>query len=168
MLNQPDFRSYERAYQVLEQVAGRAGRAGTEGHVILQTSDVENPLFTYLKHHDYEAMYREQIDQRKSFRYPPFFRLITLTLRHRELSRIETASRTLHERLCKVFGQRCSAIIVPAIGRVQNLYIRQLTLKIEATASYAKAKEMLEAEMRYVRTLAPCKGVLITPDVDPM
>ena len=168
MLNQPDFRSYERAYQVLEQVAGRAGRAGTEGHVILQTSDVENPLFTYLKHHDYEAMYREQIDQRKSFRYPPFFRLITLTLRHRELSRIETASRTLHERLCKVFGHRCSAIIVPVVGRVQNLYIRQLTLKIEATASYAKAKEMLEAEMRYVRTLAPCKGVLITPDVDPM
>ena len=168
MLNQPDFRSYERAYHILEQVAGRAGRAGTEGHVILQTSDIDNPLFAYLKRHDYEAMYREQIDQRKSFRYPPFYRIISLTLRHREQSRIEAASRTLRERLYKVFGARCSAIVVPAVGRVQNLYIRQLTLKIEATASYAKAKEMLAAEMQYVKTLGPCKGVLITPDVDPM
>ena len=168
MLNQPDFRAYERAYQILEQVAGRAGRAGTEGHVILQTSDPENPLFGYLKQHDYEAMYREQIEERKAFRYPPFHRIIVLTLRHREQSRLEAASRTLRERLYKVFGARCSAIVVPAVGRVQNLYVRQLTLKIEATASYAKAKEMLAAEMRYVRTLGPCKGVLITPDVDPM
>lgn len=168
MLNQPDFRSYERAYQVLEQVAGRAGRAGTEGHVIVQTSEVENPLFGYLKRHDYEAMYQEQIEERKSFRYPPFYRIISLTLRHREQSRIEAASRTLHERLARVFGARCSAIILPAIGRVQNLYVRQLTLKIEATASYAKAKEMLSAEIRYIKTLGPCKGVLITADVDPM
>jgi len=168
MLNQPDFRAYERAYQMLEQVSGRAGRAGTEGHVILQTSDIDNPLYAYLKKHDYEAMFAEQIEQRKMFRYPPFHRIIGLTLRHRELSRLEAASRTLYERLTRVFGTRCSSIIIPAVGRVQNLYIRQLTLKIEASASYAKAKEMLDAEVRYVKTLSPCKGTLFTIDVDPM
>ena len=168
MLNLPDFRAYERGYQILEQVSGRAGRAGTEGHVILQTSDVENPLFAYLKQHNYEAMYAEQVEQRKAFRYPPFYRLIGLTMRHREQSRLETASRTLQDRLKHVFGARCSAVIVPAVGRVQNLYIRQLTLKIEATASYAKAKEMLAREIEYVKTLPPCKGTLMTLDVDPM
>ena len=168
MLNQPDFRAYERAYQMLEQVSGRAGRAGTEGHVILQTSDIDNPLFRHLQRHDYEAMYAEQIDERKTFRYPPFHRIIGMTLRHREQSRLEAASRTLHDRLRQVFGTRCSEVIVPAVGRVQNLYIRQLTLKIEASASYAKAKEMLEAELRYVKSLGPCKGTLITIDVDPM
>ena len=168
MLNQPDFRAYERGYQMLEQVAGRAGRAGTEGHVILQTSDIENPLFTYLKRHDYEAMYAEQIEQRKSFRYPPFHRIIGLTMRHREQSRLEAASRTLQDRLKHVFGARCSAVIVPAVARVQNLYIRQLVLKIEVTASYAKAKEMLANEIHYVKTLPPCKGTLFTLDVDPM
>lgn len=168
MLNQPDFRAQERAYQMLEQVSGRAGRAGTEGHVILQTSDIDNPLFKHLQRHDYEAMYAEQIEERKSFRYPPFYRIIGMTLRHREQSRLEAASRTLHDRLKQVFGTRCSEVIVPAVGRVQNLYIRQLTLKIEASASYAKAKEMLEAELRYVKGLGPCKGTLITLDVDPM
>ena len=168
MLNQPDFRAQERAYQILEQVSGRAGRAGTEGHVILQTSDIDNPLFAHLKRHDYEAMYAEQIDERKTFRYPPFHRIIGMTLRHREQSRLEAASRTLHDRLRQVFGARCSEVIVPVIGRVQNQYIRQLTLKIEASASYAKAKEMLDAELRYVKGLSPCKGTLITIDVDPM
>jgi len=168
MLNQPDFRAQERAYQMLEQVSGRAGRAGTEGHVILQTSDIDNPLFKHLQRHDYEAMYAEQIEERKAFRYPPFYRIIGMTLRHREQSRLEAASRTLHDRLKQVFGTRCSEVIVPAVGRVQNLYIRQLTLKIEASASYAKAKEMLEAELRYVKGLGPCKGTLITLDVDPM
>ena len=168
MLNQPDFRAQERAYQMLEQVSGRAGRAGTEGHVILQTSDIDNPLFKHLQRHDYEAMYAEQIEERKSFRYSPFYRIIGMTLRHREQSRLEAASRTLHDRLKQVFGTRCSEVIVPAVGRVQNLYIRQLTLKIEASASYAKAKEMLEAELRYVKGLGPCKGTLITLDVDPM
>ena len=168
MLHQPDFRAYERAYQMLEQVSGRAGRSGTEGHVILQTSDIENPVFAHLKKHDYETMYAEQTEERKMFRYPPFHRIIALTLRHRELSRLEAASRTLHERLTLVFGTRCSGIIVPGISRVQNQYIRQLMLKIEANASYAKAKQLLAQELLYVKTLPPCKGILITPDVDPM
>lgn len=168
LLNQPDFRAYERAYQMLEQVSGRAGRAGTEGHVIIQTSDFDNPLFSYLQLHDYEQMYADQIQQRQLFRYPPFHRLISLTVRHREVSRLDTAARSLQERLRYVFGNRCSEVIVPVVSRVQNLFVRQLMLKIEAGASMQKAEEMLRNEIRYVQSLPQCKGVSIVPDVDPM
>lgn len=167
MLNQPDFRATERAYQMLEQVAGRAGRSEAGGEVMIQTSDPQHPLFTWLSNHDYEALYRQQIQEREAFRYPPFTRMITIHLRHHESSRLETAARTLHERLRGVFGQRCSGIIVPVIARVQNQYSREMVLKIEATANFAKAREMLLAEIRFVQALPNCKGTTILPDVDP-
>lgn len=167
MLNQPDFRATERAYQMLEQVAGRAGRSEAGGEVLIQTSDPQHPLFTWLSSHDYEALYRQQIQEREAFRYPPFTRMITIYLRHHESSRLETAARTLHERLRGVFGQRCSGIIVPVIARVQNQYSREIVLKIESTANFAKAREMLLAEIRFVQALPNCKGTTILPDVDP-
>ena len=168
ILNIPDFRAYERGYQMLEQVSGRAGRHGEAGHVIMQTADVDNPLFLQLKKHDYRAMYEEQLAQRKEYQYPPFHRIISVSLRHREPSRLDTAARTLHDRLRSVFGSRCSDVIIPAVSRVQSVYVRVLILKIEASAPYAKAKEMLAAEIRYVQSLPPCKGAQIVPDVDPM
>jgi len=168
ILNQPDFRAYERGFQMLEQVSGRAGRSGEMGHVILQTSDYDNPVFTYLQQHNYEAMYVDQIQQREQFHYPPFHRIISIAIRHRESSRLETASRSLHERLSRIFGHRCSDVIVPVVSRVQNLYVRQIVLKIESTASYGKAKEMLVAEIREVLSLPSCKGAIITSDVDPV
>lgn len=167
MLNQPDFRATERAYQMLEQVAGRAGRSEAGGEVIIQTSDPTHPLYKWLSQHDYEALYADQISEREAFRYPPFSRIITIHLRHREPSRLDTAARTLHERLHAVFGTRCSGIIVPVIARVQNQFSREIVLKIEATANFAKAREMLLAEIRYVQSLPNCKGTTILPDVDP-
>jgi len=168
MLNMPDFRASERAYQMLEQVAGRAGRTGQQGEVFVQASDVDNPVYGYLQQHDYEALYHDLIRERQTFHYPPFHRIIELTLRHHDQSRLETAARTLQERLRAVFGMRCSTVIVPVISRVQNQYSRSIVLKIEATASFAKAKEMLLAEMHYVQSIPQCKGTMIIPDVDPM
>lgn len=168
LLAQPDFRAAERAYQMLEQVAGRAGRAGTDGHVIIQTMQPDAPIYSYVQQHDYEAMYREQLKERELFHYPPFYRIISLTIRHREPSRLDTASRSLQEGLQRIFGTRCSAVIIPAVSRVQNLYVRHILLKIESTASYVTAKKLLREEIRKVQSLPACKGVLITPDVDPM
>lgn len=167
MLHQPDFRATERAYQMLEQVAGRAGRNEAGGRVILQTTDPTHPIFTWLQHHDYEAVYTDQIQEREAFHYPPFYRLITLTLKHREMSRLEAAARTLHDRLVMIFGSRCSGIIIPNIAKIQNQYARQIVLRIEATANFAKAKELLAAELAYVPTIPACKGTAIVPDVDP-
>lgn len=168
ILNLPDFRSYERGYQMLEQVSGRAGRHGEAGHVIIQTSDMDNPLFIHLKKHDYRAMYEEQVRQRKVFQYPPFYRIISIVLRHREPSRLDAAARTLRDRLHLVFGSRCSEVIVPFVSRAQNMYIRELVLKIEASAPYSKAKQMLVAEIKYVQSLQSCKGTMIIANVDPM
>lgn len=168
MLNQPDFRATERAFQMLEQVAGRAGRTGDTGQVFVQTSDPSHPVFGWLQSHDYEAFYQAQIKERELFHYPPFKRLIVLTLRHRDMGRLLAASETLHERLVAVFGTRISQVIIPSVQRIQNQYARQMVLKVEASAPFEKAKQMLLAEMHYVQSLPNCKGTVIQPDVDPM
>ena len=168
MIQSPDFRSYERAFQMLEQVAGRAGRTGSQGEVVIQTFQPDNALYTYLQRHDYATLYASQIKERKMFRFPPYYRLILLTLKHRDLSRLDTASRELSERLQAAFGNRCSGVIVPPVSRVQNMHIRTIRLRIEAQASFAQAKQLLMQQVAYVRSLPTCKGTIIQPDVDPM
>lgn len=174
MLNQPDFRATERTYHMLEQVAGRAGRTPRSGgsdngaEVYIQTSESGHPVFAWLQQHDYEALYEAQIQERRLFRYPPFYRLITVIIRHRETSRLDTAARVLQERLRAVFGMRCSNVVIPQVSRVQNMHQRTLLLKIEREAGVRKAKEMLAAEIRSMQQLPQCKGVAVHCDVDPV
>ena len=168
LLNMPDFRAAERAYQMLEQVAGRAGRTGDTGLVMIQTSDPAHPIFRHLIEHDYESFYSEQIAERETFKYPPFHRIIQLNMRHHELSRLLTASRSLQEQLSQLFGARCSQVIVPAVSRTQNQYCRQLVLKIESTANIRLAKQLIAESIHNVLSLPPCKGTTIHCDVDPM
>ncbi len=168
MMQSPDFRSYERAFHMLEQVAGRAGRTGSQGEVIIQTFQPDNPMYSFLLRHDYPAFFAEQLKERKLFRFPPFYRLIILTLKHRDYTRLDTASRFLCERLHKAFGARCSEVIIPPVARVQNMHIRTIRLRIEANASFAQAKKILMQNVVYVQSLPSCKGTIIQPDVDPM
>ncbi len=168
MMQSPDFRSYERAFQMLEQVAGRAGRTGTEGEVIIQSFQPDTPLYTLLQRHDYASFYTEQLRERRTFRFPPFYRLIVLTLKHRDYTRLDTAARELSERLRQIFGTRCSDVIIPPVARVQNMYIRSIRLRIEANASFSQAKTLVMQHIRYVLSLPNCKGTIIQPDVDPM
>ena len=168
MLNQPDFRSYERAYQMLEQVAGRAGRKGQQGEVFIQTFEPQNAVLDYVRRHDYEGLYDSQIADRKQFGYPPFHRLIVLVLKHRNISRLEAASRVLQERLKQVFGSRVSGIIVPSVPRVRNEYVREIRLRIEVSAGIGRAKALLREQIGYVQSLPDCKGTAIMADVDPM
>ena len=167
LFNQPDFRCYERAFQMLEQVSGRAGRKGTQGEVIIQTFDPSNPLFTFLKEHDYPAFYAQQIAERETFNYVPFCRMITVMLRHRNAERVSAASVALQERLQQVFGTRCSQVIEPSVARVQNLFLRTIQLRIEAKANFARARQMLQEQIDYVSTLPACKGTQVLVDVDP-
>ena len=168
MMQSPDFRSYERAFQMLEQVAGRAGRTGAQGEVVIQSFQPDNPLYTYLQNHDYSVFYSEQIKERRAFRFPPFYRLIILTLKHRDYSRLDTAARELNQRLQAVFGNRCSGVIVPSVSRVQNMHIRTIRLRIETAASFAQAKSLVMQHVQVVQSLPNCKGVIVQPDVDPM
>lgn len=168
LLNQPDFRSYERAYQMLEQVAGRAGRKDRQGEVMIQTFEPDNPVLGYVLHHDYQGLFNSQSAERKMFNYPPFQRLITLILRHRDVHRLETAANTLQARLQQVFGNRAGGVIIPSVARVQNQYIREIRLRIETTANIARAKSLLMEQIHYTLTLPECKGTTILPDVDPL
>lgn len=168
MMQSPDFRSYERTFQMLEQVAGRAGRTGAQGEVIIQSFQPDNPLYAFLQKHDYTAFYAVQLKERKVFRFPPYYRLIVLTLKHRDYSRLDTAARELSQRLQAVFGNRCSGVIVPSVSRIQNMHLRTIRLRIESNASFAQAKALIMQHIRYVQTLPNCKGTVIQPDVDPI
>ena len=167
MLNQPDFRSYERAYQMLEQVAGRAGRKGQQGEVFIQTFEPQNPVLDYVQRHDYEGLFQTQIAEREMFHYPPFYRMIVLVLKHHNLSRLECAARVLQERLRQIFGERVSAVVVPQVSRVRNEYIREIRLRVEAKANIRRAKQLLSEQINFVQSLADCKGTTILADVDP-
>lgn len=168
LLNMPDFRSYEQAFQMLEQVSGRAGRTGSQGEVMIQTFDPKNSLYQHLIQHDYQGLYAEQIAERKAFGFPPYHRMIMLTLKHRDMQRLTAASDMLQQRLQQAFGTRVSGVILPSVARTQNMYVRQIRLTIEANANIARAKEMVREQIMFVQQQATCKGTIILPDVDPM
>ncbi len=166
-LYQPDFRSYERAFQMLEQVSGRAGRNGQEGKVLLQTNNTEHNVFKALCQHDYLQIYNMQIEERQAFKYPPFYRLINIYVKHKDLDNVEHLSQHFQAVLKKIFTHRCSKVIVPAVSRTQNMYIRQIMLKIETTASYAQAKQRLKEQIDFFLKNPIGKGANIIVDIDP-
>ena len=168
LLNMPDFRSYEQAFQMLEQVSGRAGRTGSQGEVMIQTFNPKNPVFEYLKAHNYEGLYKQQIAERELFKYPPYQRLIMLTLRHRDLGRLDAAATLLQQRLQQSFGERVSGVIIPSVTKVSNQWVRQIRLRVETTANIARAKALLKEHIAFVQQQDKCKGTIILPDVDPM
>lgn len=167
LMNQPDFRAYERAFQMLEQVAGRAGRKGQQGEVWIQTFDPANVVLQLVQRHDYEGLYQQQLKERQLFNYPPFYRVIRLQLRHREASCTERAAETLQTRLQQIFGTRVSAVIMPTVERVQAYHIRELTLRVEQGASMTEAKRRLREAMDYVTAQKVFMNVKIIADVDP-
>lgn len=168
LLNQPDFRSYEHAFQMLEQVSGRAGRTSSQGEVMIQTFDPKNSLYQHLIAHDYQGLYSEQIAERKAFGFPPYHRMIMLTLKHRDMQRLTAASSMLQQRLQQVFGSRVSGVILPSVARTQNMYVRQIRLTIEANANIVRAKELVREQIGFVQQQSACKGTIIQPDVDPI
>ena len=167
LINQPDFRSAEHAFHMLEQVSGRAGRTGTAGEVMIQTFDPNNPLFALLSAHDYRGLYAQQVSEREMFCYPPFHRLIVISLRHRDERRLEQSAMVIHNALLKLFGERVSGVITPLVSRRQNQYIRQLRLRVEQGANVQRAKLLLRAELDVVLRQSDCKGTIVAIDVDP-
>lgn len=168
LFNLPSFRSYERAYQMLEQVAGRAGRKGKQGEVIIQTFDPNHPLFDYLKRHDTDGFYHWQVQEREQFRFPPFVRLCTLTIKHTDEQRVEQTARLLQGELVAVFGKRCSPVLRPGITRVQNQHIRQVQLRIENTASLSAMRSLVNSVLRDMTNHPQAKSCTILTDMDPI
>ena len=168
LFNQPDFRAYERAYQMLEQVAGRAGRKGSKGEVWIQTFDPQNTVLTMVQNHDYKALYDHQIAERKLFNYPPYYRMIRLQLRDHNGVRVHRVASELQTYLARIFGVRVSGVIIPSVERVQAYSIRELTLRIESTANIAEAKRRLQEGIDHIWSISSNKNVKIIIDVDPL
>lgn len=168
LLNFPDFRAHERAYQLMAQVSGRAGRKNKRGLVVLQTSQPEHTVIGQVIRNDYAAMYKLQTEERKQFKYPPYFRMIQITLRHKDVQVVKQAAFEMGRQLHAVFGERILGPIDPPVSRIQNLFIKQIILKIENEASPAKAKEILRHISDQILAEPRFKSVRIGLDVDPV
>ena len=166
MLSQPDFRSYERAFQMMEQVAGRAGRKGSCGHVVLQTRDVGNTIVRQVVAHDYEGMYAEQMQERELFRYPPFCRVIFIYIKHRNESVVESLSTEFATLLRQVFAGRVLGPDTPPIGRIQLMHIRKLILKMELSVPMSAVRERLMSLQSQVLAMQGYSSAQIYYDVD--
>lgn len=168
MLNFPDFRAYERSYQLMTQVAGRAGRRKKRGKVIIQTSDKKNPILEFVKNNDFDGMIRQQFTERKNFKYPPFYRLIKIYVRHKKVELLENAADALANDLRLIFGKRVLGPEFPLVSRIKNRYIKQIYLKFERNKSSRKVKELVLKTADKIKMQAKFKTVEIIPDIDPM
>lgn len=167
-INQPDFRSAERAFNMLEQVAGRAGRRGDDGVVAIQTYTPSHPLFGFLVRHDYVGFYNHEIEERRLFNYPPFTRIINIYLKHREQGRLHILAGAYGRRLRELFGNRVFGPEEPHVARIKQLHIMRIMIKIETEASMKKVKHILRETYLEMDAARALNGAQVYYDVDPM
>lgn len=168
LMNFPDFRAHERAYQLMAQVSGRAGRRDKPGTVVLQTSQPEHPLIGMVVRSAYKEMALLQLNERNMFKYPPYYRLITLVLRSRNEARLKEITTLYAEKLRSHFGDRVLGPVTPAVTRIQTLYVRNILLKIEITASIASARDLLDKVQSEMQANPVYGQILFHYDVDPL
>lgn len=167
MLNYPDFRAYEHAYMMMSQVAGRAGRRGSRGLVILQTRSPQLPVIHQVVGHDYTAFYRDLLEERRLFRYPPFHHLVYVYLRHKNEGLVEAAAQEMGALLRRHLADRVLGPDKPGIARVKNLFIRKMVIKLENGISQADVRQRLRDVQTRITSQACYKAVQIYYDVDP-
>ena len=168
MLNYPDFRAYERAFQLMAQVAGRAGRKNKQGRVILQTKSPDHPIIPQVIRNDFEGMAAGQLAERQMFRYPPYYRLVYVYLKHRNEQLLDVMAQTMAAKLRAVFGARVLGPDKPPVARIQTLFIRKIALKIEVNAPMARARQLLVQVQREMVAEDRFKSLIVYYDVDPM
>lgn len=164
----PDFHSTERAFNLISQVSGRAGRRrDTQGRVLIETRNPDNPVFALAAAHDYLSFYKTEVDERRAFNYPPFTRIIDIYIKHKDSAEATRLANIYAARLRELFGNRVSGPQEPMVARVKLMYIRKIMLKIEVEASMTKVKEILRN--LYIETASSplTRGLRLYYDVDP-
>jgi primosomal protein N' (replication factor Y) len=167
LLSFADFRVNERAFQLMEQVSGRAGRKTEQGLVMIQASKINHPVLLFVQEHDYKKFYENEIAMRKQFFYPPYSRLIRVTLKHKIKEIVEDAARSLGDSLKQNF-QNLVGPAAPVVNRIRSMYLMEILLKLPKDAAQIKAQkkvirnyiDLLKAEKRF-------RSVVIISDVDP-
>ncbi|NBP05432.1 MAG: primosomal protein N' [Bacteroidetes bacterium] len=168
LLNIPDFRTHERAFQQMFQVAGRAGRGSKQGQVMIQSRQTAHPVLQAVLDNDYTGLTEQEIQVRKQFQYPPFSRIIKITVKHKDARKSEEASRYYAQMLRTTLKDRLMGPQAPLIGRVRNYYLQQIMVKMDKKKDDpAKVKELLWNASLKLITMPDFKGVWIDFDVDP-
>ncbi len=168
MLNFPDFRSHERSFDLMVQVSGRAGRKDKQGKVIVQTYSADHEIIDAVKNSDFLKMYNSQLAERKLFDYPPFFKLIQITVSHRNNDITNQAARDLAIALKKSFGSNVLGPEYPLVSRVKNKYLKNILLKIDSNSSNSKVKLHLLNLVSWLNQQSSYKSVRVIIDVDPI
>lgn len=167
LLNYPDFRAHERSFQLMEQVSGRAGRRQKLGKVVIQTSDPTNMIIRLVLRHDYAGMFRIQADERMTFNYPPFCRMVKIIIKHKDKALLNYYSDILGRDLKAIFGKRILGPESPVISQVQLWYIKTILIKIEREKPLATAKQMIMEAIERLEREKGASALKIAIDVDP-
>ncbi len=168
LLNFPDFRASERGFQLMAQVSGRAGRRDTQGLVIIQTSQPENEVIKDIVSNSFESLYQREVGQRHLYGYPPFSRLVKLSLRHRNANVLGFAAQEMGKQLRQHLGNRVLGPEDPLINRIQNCYIKDILIKLEKGLPLEKTKKTISDLIVRFKEYKHFSGVFVAIDVDPM
>lgn len=167
LIHYPDFRATERAFNMLEQVSGRAGRRDETGRVIIQTRQPDHPVLRHVSSHDYQSFYTDELEERRRYNYPPFTRVINIYIKHRDPERLDTFANDYAARLTSLLGNRVNGPREPQVSRIQSMYIKSIMLKIETEASIVKVKQVLRDLFIDMQASPATRGFTIYYDVDP-
>lgn len=168
LLNYPDFRATERAFQLMAQVAGRAGRKNGQGTVYLQTKMSDAAVIPQIVKNDYTAFYNQQLSERMLFHYPPFYRLVYIYMKHRDVHVLEEFSDIIAKRMREIFDNRILGPDLPPVARIKQLYIRKIVLKVENGLSQYKINEVLQNIQQAYCQMPRYRSVSMYYDIDPL
>jgi primosomal protein N' (replication factor Y) len=168
LLNYPDFRATERAFQLMSQVAGRAGRKNGQGKVFLQTKMTDAPVIPQIVENDYASFYDQQLSERMIFHYPPFYRLVYIYMKHRNVQVLEEFSELIGKHMREIFDQRILGPDLPPVAKVKELYIRKIVLKVENSLSQYKINDLLKSIQQAYCEHPRYRSMVMYYDIDPL
>nr|WP_315232182.1 primosomal protein N' [uncultured Flavobacterium sp.] len=166
MLYHPDFRAFERSFQMMTQVAGRAGRSEKQGKVVIQTYNPNHNTIQQVTNNDYLGMYKEQLYDRQIYKYPPYFRIIKLTLKQRDFDKLKEGSMWLYQVMSQNLNMPVLGPEEPAISRIRNEYIRTIIIKIPQNASIVSTKKTIQKMLNSFEAVAQYRAIKVTSNVD--
>lgn len=163
----PDFRAHERAFQLMAQVAGRSGRRNKKGHVIIQAFEVDHPVLDLVVRHDVEGLYERELEHRRAHGYPPFTRMVRLTMRHKDESRVASAAESLTTVLKQHLGERVLGPEIPSVAWINDRHIRNVMIKLRRSA-HQEEKQFVRDTIDRVFGDPQHRAVQLITDVDPV
>jgi primosomal protein N' (replication factor Y) len=166
MLNFPDFRAHERGYDMMVQVSGRAGRSKKQGNVAIQTYNPFHQILQQVSSTNYTEMYKEQLQERYQYKYPPYYRLIKITLKHRDYNRVDSGVNWLFKALYSSFGEHVLGPTAPAVARIRNQYIKNIVIKIPPKQGLANTKNQITKIRNTFEAVADFRPIRFIIDVD--